>query len=263
MSTTLKQHWRKKYTESRNYLQSNGNISHHEKRAVEGEKVILAVPGAPGQEPALDDWDTDYAKPRNTNAMRAQGPTIARLEAENAALGASSGMQTGAIARLEAENAALKLNNKVTISGATETRMSFHPEFLAFMRETFAREVMQSCNAQRVATETAAAETRLQIAALKAEISHHLDNHNSKIDMHAADTSPPVAQEQGRRARAGTPQHNDVLRVLETTTRELEHMAKKLQAKVNRIIIARRRRCPLAMQEPPPRFEFVFMLPPL
>ncbi|KAJ7815988.1 hypothetical protein B0H14DRAFT_3744700 [Mycena olivaceomarginata] len=85
-----------KYTESRNSLQSNGNISatyfepveveralqHHEKGAAEGEKVMLAVPGAPGQEPALTTWDADYAKPRNTNAMRAQGPTIAHLEAE-------------------------------------------------------------------------------------------------------------------------------------------------------------------------------------
>ncbi|KAJ7828375.1 hypothetical protein B0H14DRAFT_2812213, partial [Mycena olivaceomarginata] len=101
---------------------------------------MLAVPGAPGQEPALDDWDADYAKPRNTNAMRAQGPTIAHLEAENAALRASNGirMQAGSISRWETENAALKLNNKATVSGATETRMPFHPEF-AFMRETFAR----------------------------------------------------------------------------------------------------------------------------
>jgi hypothetical protein len=151
-------------------LQSSGNISvdslpstyfepveveralqHHEKGAVEGEKVMLAVPGAPGQEPALDDWDADYAKPRNTKAMRAQGPTIAHLEAENPALRASNGMQAGSISRWEAENAALKLDNKATVSGATEPRMAFHAaaaEFLAFMRETFAREVTQSCNAR-------------------------------------------------------------------------------------------------------------------
>jgi hypothetical protein len=57
-------------------------------------------------------------------------------------------MQAGSISRWEAENVALKLDNKATVSGATEPRMAFHAEFLAFMRETFAREVTQSCNAR-------------------------------------------------------------------------------------------------------------------
>jgi hypothetical protein len=132
---------------------------------------------SPGPEPT--DWDAFYAKPRNstrgTKEMREQVAVIAGLEAENAALKTSRDAQAAAIVGLEAENAALREScdeQAVTIARwgsedatfratvnnhtqkeqqkgqTTPERMPFHPEFLRFMRETFACEVMRTCNAR-------------------------------------------------------------------------------------------------------------------
>jgi hypothetical protein len=115
------------------------------------------------------DWDAYYAKPRNntrrTKEMREQEEAIAGLEMKNASLKVSVDYQTVCMGRLEAENAALKatIDQKLrqieelktaqqkaqsTPPPCAAPRMPFHPEFLDFMRETFACEVMRTCNAR-------------------------------------------------------------------------------------------------------------------
>ncbi|KAJ6538325.1 hypothetical protein DFH09DRAFT_1368960 [Mycena vulgaris] len=107
---------------------------------------------------APEGWDAFYAKPRTSgvSATRAsrqlqeQADTIARLEAENTALRA----------RVEADS-------ESTERTPAPERMAFHPEFREFMKETFAREVMRTCNAQRIEAEGVAAKAKGQVAVLQ------------------------------------------------------------------------------------------------
>ncbi|KAJ6473106.1 hypothetical protein C8R45DRAFT_1012225 [Mycena sanguinolenta] len=128
-----------------------------------------------------NDWNAYYGKPRNntriTKEMREQAATIVRLEAKNAALKESHEAQAASLERLEVVNAVLKTTIDKGFAGqqkprAVPERMAFHPEFLDFMRETFAHEAMRTCNAQRVAAEIAASDARVEIAVLKSKLAH-------------------------------------------------------------------------------------------
>ncbi|KAJ7342681.1 hypothetical protein DFH08DRAFT_874757 [Mycena albidolilacea] len=197
---------------------------------------------------------------------------VAMIEAENAALKTSCDAQAAAIVGLEAENAALRgscdeqavtiarwgsedATFRATVNNHTQKeqqkgqaapeRMPFHPEFLRFMRETFACEVMRTCNAQRVAAETAAADARLQTVALEAKVAQLEDENAMDVDapapVVAAQDPTPNTHLDAARARGsldyalhtGPTQRNIsiVLRTPETTTtRELERRIKELEA---------------------------------
>ncbi|KAF7333000.1 hypothetical protein MVEN_02406300 [Mycena venus] len=217
----------------------------------------------PRDTPSLKDWDAYYARPRNntrtTKEIREQAATIADLEAENTALKAAHEEQETKVARLKAENAALLESRGGDIPKtkqqqqkqprAAPERMPFHPEFMDFMRETFACEVMRTCNAQRVAAETAAADARVHIAALESKIAHLDDGDMDEVmdrhgDAPAADKQTPNAQLEAARARGGmdytlqmqTAQPNVALRTSGTitTTPGLENKIKELQAENER-----------------------------
>ncbi|KAJ7848946.1 hypothetical protein B0H14DRAFT_3452769 [Mycena olivaceomarginata] len=210
---------------------------------------------SPGPEPT--DWDAFYAKPRNstrgTKEMReqvacdAQAAAIVGLEAENAALRGSCDEQAVTIARWGSEDATFRatVNNhmqKEQQKGQTAPeRMPFHPEFLRFMRETFACEVMRTCNAQRVAAETAAADARLQTVALEAKVAQLEDENAMDVDVDA----PVVA------AQDPTPNtHLDAARARGGLDYALPHWPNATQLSASCCAHRRRRR---RRQKPPPR----------
>ncbi|KAJ7318678.1 hypothetical protein DFH08DRAFT_395644 [Mycena albidolilacea] len=243
------------------------------KRARANREAVLP---STAPEPEPTDWVAFYAKQRNstrgTKEMREQAAVIAGLEAENATLKTSCDEQATAIADLKAENAALRgscdeqavtiarwwsenatlqamVNNhmqKEQQKGQTAPEhMPFHPEFLGFMRETFACEVMRTCNAQRVAAETAAADARLQTIALEAKVTQFEDENAMDVDapapVIAAEDPTPNTQLDAGCARGGLdyalhtgPMQRKVSIVLctpeTTTTRGLESRIKELEA---------------------------------
>ncbi|KAJ7721612.1 hypothetical protein B0H16DRAFT_1602286 [Mycena metata] len=109
-----------------------------------------------------------YAKPRTRAAteVQEQAAVIARLEAENAVLKgevAEHWTLKMTVEELKRKNEALtaKLEGEMSVSpvpvqrnggagegGMGQERVAFHPEFLDFMRETFASEAMKSCNSR-------------------------------------------------------------------------------------------------------------------
>ncbi|KAJ7907202.1 hypothetical protein B0H13DRAFT_2662500 [Mycena leptocephala] len=93
---------------------------------------------------------------RPTKEIREQEEAIAGLEMKNASLKVSVDYQTVSCANRGAEDGAAE--GTIHPPPCAAPRMPFHPEFLDFMRETFACEVMRTCNAQRVAAETAASD---------------------------------------------------------------------------------------------------------
>ncbi|KAJ6588381.1 hypothetical protein B0H19DRAFT_1057577 [Mycena capillaripes] len=112
------------------------------------------------------DWTAFYAKPRTSTRRTKEAERLAGLEAENASLRAA--VEEAARAR-EALNSALavismqqkaqeKEEQQENEKAEEPPRMPFHPEFLDFMRETFAREVVKACNEQRTEAESAAAD---------------------------------------------------------------------------------------------------------
>ncbi|KAJ7713694.1 hypothetical protein DFH07DRAFT_785885 [Mycena maculata] len=119
----------------------------------DSDKTFVPRGGSASQEEAArSDWDAFYAKPRSstrgTKQMKDQAEAIARLEAENEELRRK--LELSEAQRLET----LHQQKATPASPPPPARMPFHPEFLDFMRETFACEVMQTCNAQRVEAET-------------------------------------------------------------------------------------------------------------
>ncbi|KAJ7191095.1 hypothetical protein B0H12DRAFT_760583 [Mycena haematopus] len=151
--------------------------------------------------------------------MRDQAATITRPEAENAALKIAHGEQVASVKRLEAENAALKktidegLVMQLKNSRAAPERTPFHPEFLGFMRETFASEAMRTCNermyssfiasqrckscffVERVAAEHAASDARVQIAALELKVARLEDAMDLELDSDLDAEAPAPAVE--------------------------------------------------------------------
>ncbi|KAJ7174687.1 hypothetical protein C8R46DRAFT_1081582 [Mycena filopes] len=115
---------------------------------------------------SVNDWDAYYARPRanstrTTKELRDQAAVIARLEAENAALKGELEAQGAAVEQHKKENEALREvmprqeegrgaspNTGTHDKVAGQERMPFHPEFLDFMRTTFASEVMKGCNSR-------------------------------------------------------------------------------------------------------------------
>ncbi|KAJ7469869.1 hypothetical protein B0H11DRAFT_2283764, partial [Mycena galericulata] len=101
--------------------------------AVKSEEIVAPSGAFAGAQegPAQAEWDALYAKPRTS--------TRATKQIQD---------QTAIIARLEAENEALrtKLANEKQLA-VQRMPLSLHPEFLGFMRETLACEVMLTCNA--------------------------------------------------------------------------------------------------------------------
>ncbi|KAJ7621728.1 hypothetical protein DFH06DRAFT_1232588 [Mycena polygramma] len=128
---------------------------------------------------AHNNWDAYYAKPRTNTRTTKQVQTIVGLEAENASLKMTveerlreiEALKT-ALAEREARGGEPQPQKTVSVlePRAAPERMPFHPEFLDFMRETFACEVMRTCNAQRMAAETAAVDARVQFAALEGKV---------------------------------------------------------------------------------------------
>ncbi|KAJ7438721.1 hypothetical protein B0H11DRAFT_2104162 [Mycena galericulata] len=102
--------------------------------AVKSEEIVAPSGAFAGAQegPAQAEWDALYAKPRTS--------TRATKQIQD---------QTAIIARLEAENEALrtKLANEKQLA-VQRMPLSLHPEFLGFMRETLACEVMLTCNAR-------------------------------------------------------------------------------------------------------------------
>ncbi|KAF8169025.1 hypothetical protein K438DRAFT_1774533 [Mycena galopus ATCC 62051] len=230
----------------------------------------------------LPDWDAFYAKPRNntrgTKELREQAATIASLEAENATLKMSHGKQSTAMGRLEGKLAALQaevdevLKTQRQKPRAAPERMPFPPEFLGFMRETFACEMMRICNAQRVAAETAAADAtelipfpaRVQVAALEAKVMDLTDAMDIDADSPVAQQPRTNAQLEAARAygmrflctvvvmtltrswqggldytlQAATAQGNPALCMPETTTRGLEDRIQELEAENANVMAA-------------------------
>ncbi|KAJ7124422.1 hypothetical protein C8R44DRAFT_734905 [Mycena epipterygia] len=178
--------------------------------AQSGRTVVPRATSSASQEgPSRNEWDAFYAKPkpnatRATKQLKDQAATIERLEAENEALRAqveelrqqtpthALKNQAAAIERMEAENQALRVQVEHIPPPApaqiAPARMPFHPEFLDFMKETFACEVMLACNAhlgtERIDAEKAAVEAKAQIAALQVRLD----------DVMEVDTGGRVAQ---------------------------------------------------------------------
>ncbi|KAJ7039348.1 hypothetical protein C8F04DRAFT_1255054 [Mycena alexandri] len=210
-----------------------------------------------------NDWDAYYGRPRgNTRTgkeLRELAAVIARLEAENAVLKgevAEHWTLKMAVEKLKRENEALKAKlegegggSTVSMSvapvqrgeaeggGMRQERIPFHPEFLDFMRETFASEMMKSCNSQRVAAETSAADAKLQVAALQSKLTQSDDAMELEDDTSA--TSDEL-----RIAHARAEDRRDALRpgqlgiTVATTIRELEDQIKEQKAEIDRVTAA-------------------------
>ncbi|KAJ7775647.1 hypothetical protein DFH07DRAFT_87373 [Mycena maculata] len=122
----------------------------------DSDKTFVPRGGSASQEEAArSDWDAFYAKPRSstrgTKQMQDQAEAIARLEAENEELRRK--LELSEAQRLET----LHQQKATPASPPPPARMPFHPEFLDSMRETFACEVMQTCNARACLSSSSAA----------------------------------------------------------------------------------------------------------
>ncbi|KAJ7165709.1 hypothetical protein C8R43DRAFT_217312 [Mycena crocata] len=144
------------------------------KARVAPAKVRNEVPPSTSTTPQVD-WAAFYGRPARNNTRTAatkqlhdQADTIVRLETENARLEVENRCLQAETARLEGETARLVreaqllVHENEAIPGEHE-RLPFHPEFREFMRETFAREAMVTCNAQRIDAEAAAAKGKFFI----------------------------------------------------------------------------------------------------
>ncbi|KAJ7449257.1 hypothetical protein FB451DRAFT_1410983 [Mycena latifolia] len=86
------------------------------------------------------------------------------------------------LARLEAENAALRAKGAGSESQAAPERMALPSEFLGFMRETFAREVVQTWNAKRIEAEAEAAKAKARLAILETYLDDAMEADDDPTD---------------------------------------------------------------------------------
>ncbi|KAJ7469868.1 hypothetical protein B0H11DRAFT_2043725 [Mycena galericulata] len=108
--------------------------------------------------------------------------------AERDALQGQVQEHTFTIARLEAENKELTTRlEQVLRRPPPPERTPFHHEFLGFMRETLACEVMVTCNDQRIRAEDAAADATAQVAMLQSRIAS-TENASTRDELTVAET---------------------------------------------------------------------------
>ncbi|KAJ6473105.1 hypothetical protein C8R45DRAFT_406563 [Mycena sanguinolenta] len=175
----------------------------------------------------------DCLEAKHAALKKSHTASMQRLQAEYAALKNSHGEQATSIERLEAENAALKsaVNEAQKMQQQKPERMPFHPEFLDFMRETFASEAMQACNAQRVVAETAALDAKVQIATLEAKInSPGVQRTKSSAQLEAAHSC--------RGLQTAAAHDTPTLCVPQSTPREVEDRLAELETENENLIAA-------------------------
>ncbi|KAJ7484002.1 hypothetical protein B0H11DRAFT_2231730 [Mycena galericulata] len=158
-----------------------------------------------------------------------QTATVARLEAENQELRTKLADE-GRLQRdqdpEDAPNEAKKLDE--TPLPASQ-RMPFHSEFQGFMRETFACEVMLTCNAQRIEAETASAIAKAHVATLQSTIAGSTTEQISTSDkLTGAEMELRITQLEAElvqarvKAASQATQHNVALQAAQTVNATLE-----------------------------------------